>query len=248
MKRNKILYIIIAFFIAYAGYASFQAGKKTWDTKKAAEAKIVQAFPALCEAGKWSVISKVRPAGEEFAASVVLQKQGSGFSDTEGSIIFTAPEKDRLAYFENREIEVEGVRQGEKEVAVLRVRCAGPETEKETQAVRQKLMHYISSNIDSLSSVRNPNGAWKVLAFHFVNETDFYVEFAAEPRENKEETMFWLVRASKLERAKPVLEGLAYVRKTGEEKTLIKGEDIHGDAQVFSNYKYNDKQKKWIIQ
>lgn len=247
MKHNKIVLFIIFLFIAYIGYVTFVSAKKAWKEDSLKREKVILGFPALCEAGKWVEISEKKGEEQEFEGETILKKTGGNFSDEEGKTVFDSADDHFLDYFENKKVLIGGTWKNDKKVFIEKIKCVGAEADKELQPNRQKTMRYIASDINSLSSIRNESGAWKVTAFHFVNESDFYVEYAGDPQKNKDETMLWLVRASKTERAKPVLEGLAYIKNTGENRELIKGEDIHRDAKNLLIYKYDEILKKWIL-
>ena len=250
MKRVKIFYIIIFFFIAYAAYATFTSVKKEWDVEAAKKKRTVQAFPALCETGKWIEISKRRSEEEKFEKEAVLKKNGRIFSDEKEEVRFRTEENVFLNYFKNRRIIVSGSRESEKEVFVNKIKCIGIEADREDQANRQRMMRYVASGINNFSVAQNEYGSWKVTAFYFVNESDFYVEYISDSKENNDEIMLWLVTASKMERAKPILETRAYIRKTEKEREVLKGEDIHegADADMLFTYKFNNSTNKWTVQ
>ena len=253
MKKEKILVVaLVIIFVGYAAYAFFRSKNEEKKLEKEAVEKASEAFPRLCEAGGWIAVSKgsTNSKGEPYQAKTKLASKDGIWEDEKGENIFISSPDIPFDYFSGKEVELNGVKTGQKdnkEVFVNKLRCAGIESNKELFANRRKLMDYVSKNINTLSDIKAQAG-WKVEAFYFVSESDFYVEYASV--ENNREIMQWLARASKFKRSKPVIESLAYFKidPDSRKKELIKGEDSQKRDANLSKYIFNPTAKKWEIQ
>lgn len=219
-------------------------------------------FNAQCEAGTWVKITD--QSGEQATISGKLRriypddsaaKQFSGYSYfIEGAekIALAGSNLSKLDYFEDREVEVQGVKNAEKkELAVVQVKCTGTETNKNVLDERRKLMDYVSANINSVAPKKAKYQKWTVDIVEFVDTNNAYVEYydAVEDDENsnidEDTARKILVEAT----AKPGggydLKVLAYWEMGEDDYVLKSGTDKFEDVSDTSSYQYDPEQKKW---
>ena len=156
-------------------------------------------FNAQCEAGEWLKIAD--QSGNLTSVSGKLRRvypddesarEFSGYSyfiEGPQRIALAGSSLTKLDYFEDREVEVQGVENTEKkELAVAQVRCAGAETNKNLLDARRKLMDYIAANINSLAPKKAKYQKWAADIIEFVDDSRVYVEYydAVEDDENSD--------------------------------------------------------------
>ena len=155
-------------------------------------------YNAICEKGEWLKIAD--QSGDTSNVSGKLRKvypddtpsqfksyryyiEGTESSGLTGSDLF------KLDYFEDREVEVQGLKNAAKnEIAVSQVKCAGAETDKDLIESRKTLMNWLATNINSVVPQKAKYEKWVVLTVDFVDERNVYVEYydSIEDDENSE--------------------------------------------------------------
>ena len=284
MKVSKIIVsLVLIFFLGYGGLAFYKSQKERWEEKESEKQKLEKTFPGLCEAGRWINFSSRKSSSDDknYKGKLKLKLERGRFSDPEKKYFFVSNEKYPLDYFVGKEVEISGTATGKKkgkEIAVEKIRCAGAEADKIKSAERQRLMNYLNVNINKLVLEPNANDKFKVAAFSFVGENkenktvDLYVDLESASLlkgDDGYEARIWLVRASKLERPKPLIQELAFMEKKFEnskkektskekkavkkkeipyEKIILRGEDIYQDSNQGSVYNYDKIKKRWILQ
>lgn len=246
MKTPKIIiYLIIAFFAAYGGYALFQAESE--DKKNPTTESWKNTIPAACESGQWIDVSLNNndAAKESFKEQVKLMAKGKKISDESEKISFSADDEEKLAYFAGKKVVVRGIKIDNDEVGVEKIKCIGAEADVEELSARRNVMNYISRNINALAPKESLGGDWTVSGFYFVDESNVYVEYeqaspiAGIKEEKKTNDIYlWPVKISKLERTTPIIEGLSYPKKNNESV----------DIQNLSAYKFDNLKKQWKLQ
>lgn len=219
-------------------------------------------FNAQCEAGEWlkiadqsgnltNVSGKLRRVYPDDESA----KQFSGYSyfiEGTESIALAGSSLAKLDYFEDREVEAQGVRSTEKkELAVAQVRCAGAETNKNVLDERRKLMDYISANINSVAPKKAKYQKWAVDIVEFVDESHVYVEYydAIEDDENsdidEDTARKILVEAAVKAGGGYDLKVLAYWEMGEDDYILKEGNDKYENAGDTNSYQFDPEKNKW---
>lgn len=218
-------------------------------------------YNAMCENGEWLKIAD--QSGEMASATGKLRKvypddTPSEFKNyqyyIEGaeSWAITGSDLVKLDYFEDRQVEAQGVKNaGKKEIAVSQVKCAGAETDKNILGQRKSLMSWLVANINTIAPRKAKYQKWTVDIVDFVDENNVYVEYydTVEDNENSDvsddTSRKILVETS----AKP---GGAYDAKVlaywemGEDDYVLKtGTDKFENADTIASYQYDSDQKTW---
>lgn len=219
-------------------------------------------FNALCENGEWMKIADL--SGEMSTTSGKLRKI---YPDDEAaaefaSYLFYLEGNDRIAlsgkdlteldYFEDREVEAQGVKaSGGKALEVSQVRCAGKETDKDLISQRNKVLDYISANINSIAPKKAPYQKWTVDIVDFADENNAYVEYydIAEDEEDSDVPVDTgrkiLAEISAKTAGSYSAKVLAYWEMGEDDYVLKSGTDKFEDVEDVSSYQYDSETKKW---
>lgn len=220
-----------------------------------------QDFNSLCENGEWVKLSdqtgdvttisgkmrKVYPDDE--AASQF--KAYMFFLEGAAKMGLTSEKLATLDYFEDREVELKGVKNAEKnDMAVSEVRCAGKETNKDLIGERKKLMDYLEANIASLAPQKAKYQKWTVDIVDFVDENNVYVEYydAVEDDENsniEEDTARRILVATSPKTGGYDARVLAYWEMGEDDYALKSGTDKFEDVEEVTTYQYDPETKTW---
>ncbi|PIU77697.1 MAG: hypothetical protein COZ28_00745 [Candidatus Moranbacteria bacterium CG_4_10_14_3_um_filter_44_15] len=219
-------------------------------------------FNAQCEAGEWLKIAD--QSGSQTTVSGKLRrvypddeaaKQFSGYSyfiEGPESIALAGSNLAKLDYFEDREVEVQGVKNSEKkELAVAQVKCTGAETNKNVLDERRKLMDYVAANINSIASKKAKYQKWAADIIEFVDESHAYVEYydAVEDDENsdvdEDTARKILVEAAAKAGGGYDLKVLAYWEMGEDDYILKEGSDKYEDVGDTNSYQYDPEKNKW---
>lgn len=262
-KKQKIIVFGLLIILAAAGYFLYTLYQKKAVAESAKEEivdEVENKFPAQCENGEWIEFPDYAEKGKALDykenAGIKMTKDEE-FTNEDGSVFLTTDRDYSLFFFVERDVRVEGVdisTDKKTEVYVKRIKCVGKEANKDIQAERQKLMRYISGNINAIAPEKAQNDDWQVATFYFYNDSDIYVEYesmSSVAEDVSYDGRLWLIRATKLERPVPVIETLAYIHEDAEdwEKNVVKiGEDLYSDADNMTVYEYEEEVKKWVLQ
>jgi hypothetical protein len=263
LTKQKIMIFAIILILIAGGYFAYQYyQKKTLDSfnNDTQVSDFEDKIPLQCENGEWTEFPDYNKAGNfsDFKGNATIKmKDPDHFTDAGGSIAFTTDENYSLSFFADKAVYIEGSdisSGGQKEVYVKRIKCVGEEADKGIQASRQKLMNYISGNINNLALEKSQNSAWQINTFYFVNDTDLYVEYESPESiggDKPYDGHLWLIRATKLERDIPVIETLAYIQEDENDpaKNIVKqGTDLYKDATGMATYEFDSDANKWVMQ
>jgi hypothetical protein len=258
-KYSKRIVLALAILVLVAGYYAYT----TYMDRQWAHDDVVDTFeekiPFQCESGDWTEFPDLKDPGryEKFAGNVKLKfdENKEIFTDTEGVRIFSTDPDYSLTFFMDRDSRVEGYNLGQgNEMYVRRIKCTGEESNKDIQDKRQKLMKYISENINTLALEKAPKRNWQVETYYFANDTDLYVQYESPEsfmEEGPYDSHLWLVRASRLERNVPVIETLAYIQEDAEasEKNIVlQGTDLYKDTENMTAYEFDEDLNRWVLQ
>ncbi|MFA4817350.1 MAG: hypothetical protein WC608_01335 [Parcubacteria group bacterium] len=263
LKKQKLLIFLIIIILIAGGYFAYQYYQKKTLSSFNSDMQMSDfedKIPLQCENGEWTEFPDYTQTGNisEFKGNASLKMQDSdNFTNEDGSIAFTTDENYSLSFFADKEVYMEGsdISSGDKkEIYVKRIKCVGEEANTDIQSARQKLMTYISGNINNLALEKSPNGVWQINTFYFASDSDLYVEYESlgsvggdDPYDGR----LWLIRATKLERAAPVIETLAYIQEDAEDpdKNVLKqGADIYKDGTGMATYEFDVDANKWVMQ
>ncbi len=230
----------------------------TTDAESADEQEM-QDFNANCEAGQWQKISDA--AGETTVSGKLRRvypddeasKQFSGYSYfLEGAekIALAGADLGKLDYFEDREVEVQGVRNAAKnELAVSQIRCAGAESDKTVLDQRKKLMSYLTDNINSIAPKKAKYQKWIIDEADFVDGNNVYAMYydTAENDDNSdvsEDTERKILLEVKPQGAGFEAKVNAYFEMGEDDFVLKSGTDKYADSDT-SDYQYDPDAKTW---
>ena len=230
-------------------------------TGEAANGEDETDYNAICENGEWLKI--VDQSGEMATASGKLRKvypddtpsqfknylyyiEGTASYGITGSNLF------KLDYFEDREVEVQGiVNAAKKEIAVSGVKCAGKETDKNVLGQRKSLMNWLAVNINSIAPQKAKYQKWTTDIVDFVDENNVYVEYydTVEDDENSDveddTSRKILIETSSKSGGAYNAKVLAYWEMGEDDYVLKTGTDKFEDAEVIASYQYDPEQKMW---
>ncbi|OGI26454.1 MAG: hypothetical protein A3J76_00680 [Candidatus Moranbacteria bacterium RBG_13_45_13] len=158
----------------------------------------------------------------------------------------------KLDYFEDREVEIQGVKNdAKKEIAIAKLKCAGAETDKNLLESRKKLMNYLAANINSIAPQKAKYEKWTVDIVDFVDANNVYVEYydAVEDNESsdvEDDTS----RRVLLETAAKSGGGydakvLAYWEMGEDDYVLKTGTDKFEEVEEVASYQYDPEDKTW---
>lgn len=218
-------------------------------------------YNAICEGGEW-----VRIAEQSGTLSTVSGRLRKVYPDDpsrefrnylfyiEGAENLGITGKDlfKLDYFEDREVELEGVKNSEKkEIAISQVRCTGKETDKSLISERKKLMEYLAANVNSLAPHKAKYQKWTVDIVDFVDEKNVYVEYydTVEDDEtsdvDEDTSRRILVETSAGPGGAYNAKVLAYWEMGEDDYVLKTGTDKFEEADVIASYQYDSENKTW---
>jgi len=216
-------------------------------------------YNAICENGEWFEIAD--QPGELASATGKLRKVYPDDSSAEfrnyqyyleGAERFGLTGKDlfKLDYFEDREVEVQGVKNtAKKEISVARVKCTGKETDKNILSQRKVLMNWLAANINSFAPQKAKYQKWTVDIVDFVDENNVYVEYYDTIEDTENDVNEDTARRILLETvAKPggySAKVLAYWEIGEDDYVLKTGTDKFEDSEVIASYQYDSEQKTW---
>jgi hypothetical protein len=246
----KILVALVVILGAYGLFIYFSEKKNGLSESDILEAS----FSQKCEAGEWIEFpsdKKYKLPGN-YNGKIVLNNSGKSVSE-DGKTSFSVASGYALDYFSNRTIEIQGAKSTDDSqmIFVNKIRCAGEETKKETIDYRQKMMDYLTKNINDLAPEKPHKSKWGVIGFSFVDSNNLYVDYSAEDEndDNYYEEGILLLRVKESESGFNV-ERLAYIIPSGgdnEEDAVKEGEDIYKDREDLVDYEYDEDQGKWIM-
>ncbi|OGI27242.1 MAG: hypothetical protein A2359_00300 [Candidatus Moranbacteria bacterium RIFOXYB1_FULL_43_19] len=235
----------------------------TDDTEAADQAAMAQDetdYNALCENGEWLKIAD--QSGEVSSAVGKLRKvypddvpsefknylyyiEGTENLGITGSDLF------KLDYFEDREVEVQGVKNAaKKEISVSQVKCTGIETDKSVLDRRKSLMDWLVRNINSVAPQKAKYQRWTVDIVDFVDESNAYVEYydTVEDDENsdvEDDTSRRMLVEIGPSGAGYNAKVLAYWEMGEDDFVLKTGKDKFEDADTIASYQYDPEEKIW---
>lgn len=217
-----------------------------------------ESIPLQCEQGSWIEFPDLKDASQRqlFSGKEKMQydTKANSFKSADGARLFTLDEKYSLAFFIDRDTQVEGYALKENEVFVKRIKCIGVEANQDVLQSRRNLMNYIKNNINTLALEKSSNGDWQVETFYFVNDTDVYVQYETEGSFMEEapyDSHLWLIRVSNLANSIPTIETLAYIQEDAEDAggNIVKqGNDIYKDTKNMTIYEFDEDAQQWILQ
>jgi hypothetical protein len=217
-------------------------------------------FNAKCETGEWVKIAD--QSGETVTASGKLRrvypddeatKEFSGYSYyLEGAqkMALTGSDLSTLDYFEDRQVEVQGVKNASKnELAVSQVRCAGAESDKNILSQRYKVMDYITANLNTLAPQKAKFQKWVIDEIDFVDENNMYVMYYDAVEDDENSTVEEDTGRKILVSVSPQGSGFdvkvnAYFEMGEDDYVLKTGTDKFADSET-TDYSYDPDTKKW---
>lgn len=218
-------------------------------------------FNAICENGEWvnisdqsgnssSLTGKLRKVYPDDEAA----KEFAGFQFfLEGAekIALTGTNLDKMDYFEDREVEVQGAKSANgKEIAVFQVKCAGKETDKNVINDRKKMMDYISANINTIAPKKAKYKSWVVDEIDIVDENNVYVLYydAVEDDENsdlEEDTgRKLLLEISPKTDGTYDIKQTAYFEMGEDDYVAVQGTDKFADSETV-DYSFDPESNVW---
>lgn len=218
-------------------------------------------YNAICEKGERLKIADL--TGEMSTVSGKLRKtypddEANAFKNyqyhVEGaeSLGVTGDNIFKLDYFEDREVEIQGVKNAaKKEIAVAEVKCGGTETDKNVLDQRKNLMNWLAANIDSVAPQKAKYRKWTVDIADIVDEKNVYVEYydAIEDDENSDieddTSRKVLVEASAKSDGSFEPKILAYWEMGEDDYVLKTGTDKFEDVEDVFSYQYDPEKKIW---
>ncbi|MFA5871311.1 MAG: hypothetical protein WC858_01180 [Parcubacteria group bacterium] len=219
-------------------------------------------YNAICENGEWYKIAD--QSGDLSTVSGKLRRVYPGdeatpseFTDylyyLEGTNSYAVADKkvSDLDYFENRQVELQGVlNPSKKEIAVSQIKCAGDETDKNLISDRNKLMDYMEANINSITPKKAPYKKWTIDTIEFVDKNNFYVEYydAIEDDENSdidEDTARKILVEATQSGSGYNAKVLAYWEMGEDDYELKQGTDKFENAVDTMSYQYDPDEKSW---
>jgi hypothetical protein len=218
-------------------------------------------YNAICENGEWLKIADV--SGEPALAAGKLRKvypddpAASQFKSyqyyLEGaeSLGITGEKLFKLDYLEDREVEVQGVKNAaKKEVAIAQVKCTGKETDKSLLDKRKGLMNWLAANVSSVAPQKAKYQKWTVDIVDFVDESNVYVEYYDtveddESSEVDEDTSRRILAEMAPSGAGYGTKVLAYWEMGEDDYVLKTGTDKFENADTIASYQYDPEQKTW---
>ncbi|MFA5925543.1 MAG: hypothetical protein WC831_01290 [Parcubacteria group bacterium] len=219
-------------------------------------------FNAMCENGEWMKVADL--SGSVETVSGKLRKvypddpEAKEFKDyffyLEGNskIAVSGQDLSKLDYFEDREVEVQGVKESNgKSIAISEVRCAGKETDKNLISQRDKLMNYVAKNISSISPQKAPYQKWTVDIIDFVDENNVYVEYYDTVEDDENSDVDADTGRQVLLETAPKSDGtydvkvLAYWEMGEDDYVLKTGTDKFEDVEDVNSYQYDSEDGTW---
>lgn len=219
-------------------------------------------FNALCENGEWmkiadtsgdiaTVSGKLRKVYPDDEASKEFQSYQFYLEGSE-KMALSGKDLTKLDYFEDREAEAQGVKDsGGKALEVSQIRCAGAETDKDLISQRNKVLDYISANINSIAPKKAPYQKWAVDIVDFVDENNAYFEYydTAEDDENSsveaDTGRKILAEISAKTAGGYSAKVLAYWEMGEDDYVLKSGIDKFENVEDVTSYQYDSDTKKW---
>lgn len=258
-KYSKYAFLFLGAVLLALGFYAYNMYQENQAISDEVVENFEEKIPLACESGEWIVFpdsADVKTLDKKFAGNAklkYLEKEGA-FANQDGSRAFTTNDDYSLSFFVDRDVRMEGYELIGNEIYVQKIKCVGKEADKIIQDQRQKLMNYISQNINSLALEKSEKSAWQVETFYFADDTDLYVQYESEGSFVEDlpyDSRLWLIRATKLERNAPLIETLAYIQEDADdpEKNIIKqGEDLYRDVKNLTIYEFDDDANRWILQ
>lgn len=218
-------------------------------------------YNAMCENGEWLKIAdqsgeissvtgtlrKVYPDDEsnEFKNYLYYVEGAESYGIT-GSNLF------KLDYFEDREAEVQGVKNAaKKEIAVSQVKCTGKETNKDVLNQRKNLMNWLATNINAIAPQKAKYQKWAVDIVDFVDENNAYVEYYDTVEDNEDSDVEddtsrrVLVETSAKAGGGYDVKVLAYWEMGEDDYVLKTGTDKFEDSEEIASYQYDPEDQTW---
>lgn len=221
-----------------------------------------QDFNAICESGEWTKITE-----ETAGLTTVSGKLRKVYPDDEASKPFkdfvfflqgtqsvglTAEKPVTLDFFEDREVEIQGVKDAAKNaIAVAQIRCAGQETNKDLIGERKKLMDFIAANINNIAPQKAKHQKWTADIVDFVDEKNVYVEYydTVEDDENsdidEDTAKRVLLETSAKAGGGYDAKVLAYWEMGEDDFVLKTGTDKFENVEDVTSYQYDPETKIW---
>lgn len=218
-------------------------------------------FNAICENGEWVKISE-----QSGSQSTFTGKMRKVYPDDEAAKEFAGyqfflegPEKIALAgtglekmdYFEDREVEVQGAKSTSgKDVAVFQVKCGGKETDKNVINDRKKMMDYISANINSIAPKKAKYKSWVVDEIDIVDENNIYVLYYDSVEDDENSDLEEDTGRKVLLEVSPKTDGAygikqaAYFEMGEDDYVLSQGTDKFADSETV-DYSFDPDSNVW---
>jgi hypothetical protein len=218
-------------------------------------------FNAICENGEWVKIAEQTGSLSSFSGKLrkvypddEAAKEFAGYQyylEGPEKIALAGANLEKMDYFEDREVEIQGVKSTEKkEVAVSQVKCGGAETDKNLINDRKKMMDYIAANINTIAPKKAKYKSWVVDEIDIVNENNVYVMYydTVEDDENsnvEEDTgRRVLLEVSAKTDGTYGLKQIAYFEMGEDDYVVKQGEDKFADSETV-DYSYDPDAKVW---
>jgi hypothetical protein len=218
-------------------------------------------FNTTCENGDWVKIADQSGSLSSFSGKLRkvypdddAAKEFAGYQYyIEGTekIALTGTGLEKMDYFEDREVEVQGAKSvNNKELAVSQVKCGGAETDKNIINSRKKMMDYIAANINTIAPKKAKYQKWVVDEIDIVNENNVYVMYydAIENDENsniEEDTgRKILLEVSAKTDGTYGLKQIAYFEMGEDDYVLKQGDDKFADSETV-DYSYDPDTNIW---
>jgi len=220
-------------------------------------------YNALCESGQSVKISdvsgdissltgKLRKVYPDDSASAPFKDYLYFLEATPTSFALTGQDLSKLDFFEDRTVEVQGVKNTDKkELEVAALKCTGVETNQNIIGARKKLMSYIGAHINEIAPHKAKYKSWIVDTIDFVDENNVYVEYydTAQDDENanvsEDTSRKILLETSAAAGGNFTAKVLAYWEMGEDDYVLKEGKDKFSSVTDLTTYQFNTDTQGW---
>ena len=218
-------------------------------------------YNAVCENGEW-----IKVADTSGEISTVKGKLRKTYPDDESNAFksyryyiegaenlgITGEKLLKLDYLEDREVELQGVKNAaKKEITVSQVKCGGKETDKSVLDQRKAQMNWLAANINSIASQKAKHQKWTIDIVDFVDEKNVYVEYydTVEDDENsdiEDDTSRRILVELTAKSGGAYDANVSAYWEMGEDDYVLKtGTDKFEEAESAASYQYDPEDKTW---
>ena len=279
LKRQEF-WAIMLIMVAVLFYLKATLETKSVQEEDSLDNFVIESLDA-CEKGEWIEINpqfQAEAANEESAAVNEKMKTFSGrlvpkdalLENYTGNVLYYEPGAGKLKGLETREMNLKTFAPDQdslNEANIVAVQCRGAVSDPKQVADRRTLMKYVSNNLDEIIPLALKDDNWEAVAFHFVDDSNFYLEITTqipagtdlETIETKDAALLLnavpennLNKAGEEEGVKYKVKVLAFLTVNPDEDAedyyiLKAGDDLYKENEIIGSYVYDYEKEEWSL-